>query len=86
MAETNLGSQNFSTCGYVAVATWYESCFDTWRGLPSTSGTTLYYYRTASLSGVHRSGNRVRIMVSSYYGTTYVYKAQVVITYGILKY
>lgn len=91
--ETSLGSQNLSKCAYSSTATWSDSCFDAWKAIPSTTGTTLYLpdgksveYRTASLSSAHRYGTKVRLMVGSSGGTTYIYKAYVVVTYGILKY
>jgi len=86
MGETRVGAQNFSTCAYAAAATWYDSCFASWKAIPSTSGTTLYYYKTANLSSSYRSGTKVRLLVTSTYGTTYIYKAQVVVTYQVLKY
>ena len=86
VGNTQIGAQNFSTCAYVAGGTWYESCGSGWKQIASTSGTTLYYYRSSGLSSSYRSGTKVRVMVTSTYGTTLVYKAQVVVTYGILKY
>jgi hypothetical protein len=83
---TALGAQNFGTCAYVASATWNEGCFSAWKQIATTSGTTLHTYGTAALSSAYRHGNRVRLIVSSYGGTTYIYKAQVYVTYGILKY
>jgi hypothetical protein len=57
-----------------------------WASVSPTSGTTLYYYKTASLGTAYRSGTKVRVSVTSYGGTTYIYKAQAVVTYGVLKY
>ena len=83
---TDLGAQNFSWCARSTTQAWSEDCFGSWAFVPTTSGTTLHYYRTASLSSQYRSAGKVRLMVSTYGGTTWVYKAQVVVTYGILKY
>ena len=82
---TAMGSQNFTTCPYVAGGAWDEACFGAWKNIPTTSGTTLHYYKSASLSSVYRSGTKVRVSVSSYGGTAYIYKAQVIVSYGVLK-
>lgn len=86
VGETRVGAQNFSTCAYVAAATWYDSCFASWGTINSTSGTTLYYYRTPGLTSSYRSGTKVRVLVTSTGGTTYIYKAQVVVQYQVLGY
>lgn len=83
---TFLGAQNFVACPYSSTAGWQEECFGSWVEIPTTSGTTLYYRRTTGLSSAYRSGAKVRLLVSSYGGTTLIYKAQVVVTYGLLKY
>jgi FlgD Ig-like domain len=85
MGDTSVSAQNFASCPYVAGSSWDVSCFDAPAQLSSTSGTTLHYYKTANLSSSHRAGTKVRVSVSSYYGTTYIYKAQVVVTYQVLK-
>jgi flagellar hook assembly protein FlgD len=84
--ETELGAQNFSTCAYSTTATWYDSCFASWVSIPGTTGTTKYYYRTPGLTSSYRSGTKVRLLVSSSGGTTYIYKAEVRIQYQVLKY
>jgi hypothetical protein len=81
-APTQIGSQNFSTCAYST--TWDEGCFDAWKTIGNT-GTTVTY-STSSLTSAHRYGRYVRGMVSDYGGTTYVYKAEATVTYGILSY
>jgi len=81
---TRLGAQNFTWCALSS--DWSEGCFGAWKAIPTTSGTTLYTYRTSNLSSAYRTGRTVRLSVSSYGGTTWIYKAQVVVTYGVLKY
>lgn len=83
---TALGAENFTFCPYVAHEVWEEACFGAWKNIPTTSGTTLHYYQSVSLSSAYRSGTHVRASVSSYGGTTYIYKAQVIVKYGLLKY
>ena len=75
--------QNFVSCPYVAGSNWNTDCFDRWHTIGGTG--TKWYSTTGSLT-YNRSGTRVRGLVSDGHGTIYVYKAQVVITYGVLKY
>jgi hypothetical protein len=77
------GAQNFAVCPY-ASGTWYEDCFDAWHTIPNSS--TLAWYTTGSLTSAHRYGRTVRGLVSNDAGATYVYKAQVVVTYATLGY
>jgi flagellar hook assembly protein FlgD len=84
--ETLVGAQNFTTCAYSATATWYDTCFASWASINSTTGTTLYYYRTAGLTSAYRSAGKVRLLVTSSGGTTYIYRAEVRLEYQVLKY
>lgn len=82
-----IGAQRFSTCAYSTTAAWKEECFSAWVTIPVTSGTTLYYYKTANLASDYRtSGRKVRLMVMTTGGSIWVYKAQVVVHYGLLRY
>lgn len=83
---SHIGAQRFTTCPYSSTATWYETCFNAWATVPVTSGTTLYYYRTPGLTSDYRSGTTVRLMMSTTGGTIYAYKAELRVSYGILKY
>jgi hypothetical protein len=80
---TDIGMQNFKTCPYVASTTWDVSCFDRMVGV-GNQGTTAWY-TTYGYVTTNRSGNRARGIISDGAGTWYVYKVQVVVTYGILK-
>jgi hypothetical protein len=82
---TRLGSQSFTRCAYVATGEWSESCFDTWKDVGNSSGS-LAWYSTSTLTSAHRSGTKVRLMVSCPGGTTYVYKARVAFQYATLGY
>lgn len=79
-----LGSQNFATCAY-STTVWDESCFDSWKGLAGSAGT-LVWTSTASLTGTHRSGTKLRSSVSVQGSDVYVYKASVSYQYATLGY
>jgi FlgD Ig-like domain len=83
--ETRLGSQNFATCGYNAGGDWYESCFDSWKSVGNSFGSTAWY-STKVLTSTHRYGRTVRSFVVTYAGTTFVYKARVTYQYATLGY
>jgi len=79
-----MGVQDFTVCPYVAGTDWVESCFANWSTLGNSGSTTAWYSTTVDAK--NRSGTIVRGMVSNPYGTTYVYKAQVRVTYATLGY
>lgn len=82
---TQIALQNFTYCGYVAGTSWDTSCFDRWKGIGNSTNTAQWYSQTASLT-YNRAGLKVRGLVSQPVGNVYVYKAQIVVTYGVLKY
>jgi hypothetical protein len=81
-----IGAQSFSTCKYSSTGSWSDTCFGAWTNVAVTSGTTLHYYRTPNLSAGYRSGTHVRMLAETVGGTVYIYKAQLVVHYGILTY
>jgi hypothetical protein len=80
-----LGVQDFADCAYSSTTDWDESCFDTWKQL-GNSGNTLAWYSTAIVTSSHRSGTKVRSMVSVEIGTVYIYNARVTYKYATLGY
>ena len=76
---SQIAIQNFNTC-----TDWNTSCFDRWKGIGSTSGARKWYTTSGALSS-HRKGHVVRGIVYVPQGTVYVYKAEVKVTYQILK-
>lgn len=84
-APVQIGMQNFSTCAYATDNDWNTSCFDRWVQIGNSTATTAWYTTWGSIT-TNRSGTHARGTLSVFGGTVYVYKAQVVVTYGILKY
>ncbi len=76
---SQIAIQNFNTC-----TAWSTSCFDRWKGIGNSSGARKWYTTSGSPSS-HRNGNVVRGIVYVPQGTVYVYKAEVKVTYQILK-
>ena len=76
---SQIAIQNFNTC-----TDWNTSCFDRWKGIGSSSGARKWYTTSGALSS-HRNGHVVRGIVYVPQGTVYVYKAEVKVTYQILK-
>lgn len=75
-----IGAQNFSWCGLTS--TWNASCFDRFTGIASS--TTTWY--SSSLSPTHnRTGRTVRGLIAVEYGTVYIYKVRVYVTYQVLQ-
>jgi hypothetical protein len=75
-----IGAQNFSWCALSS--TWYADCFD--HFLPIRSSTTAWY--STSLSPTYnRTGRTVRGMIAVEYGTVYVYKVRVYVSYATLQ-
>ena len=62
---------------------WSTSCFDRWKGIGNSSGARKWYTTSGSPSS-HRKGNVVGIVYVPQ-GTVFVYKAEVKVTYQILK-
>lgn len=81
---TRLGAQDFGDCAY-STGPWFEDCFDTWKTIGNASNTT-QWYTTNTLTSTHRSGTKVRSMVSNRSSTTFVYKAKVTYKYSTLGY
>jgi flagellar hook capping protein FlgD len=79
LGPTRLGAQDFSEC-----STWSESCFDTWKNLAGSVGSTVWT-STNELSLDHVSGTKVRSLVSVYGSDVYVYKARVSYKYATLS-
>jgi flagellar hook assembly protein FlgD len=80
-----IGMQNFSVCPYSATADWDEGCFDHWDSAGNGTNTVAYFTTTGSVN-LNRSGTHARGMLSVSNGTVTVYKAQIVLVYGVLKY
>ncbi len=80
-----IGMQNFSTCPYTTSTSWYERCFDKWESVGNSANTAAYFTSTGSIT-TNRSGVHARGMLSVPGGTVTVYRAQIVLVYGVLKY
>jgi hypothetical protein len=80
---TYIAMQNFGWCAR-ASTTWYDSCFDHWKGIGNSTGS-LAWFSTSSTAAVNRSGRYVRGLIEVSYGTTYVYKARAKVVYAILE-
>lgn len=60
-------------------------CFGGWRGLGNSAGTTAWF-ATSALGSSYTSGRLFQGLVHGVGRTTYVYKAQVVVVYGVMGY
>lgn len=76
---SEIAIQNFNLCG-----DWNTGCFDRWKGIGNTSGARKWYSTSGSPSS-HRNGHVVRGIVYVPHGTVYIYKAEIKVTYQILK-
>jgi hypothetical protein len=79
---SEIAIQNFNSCPYSSV--WDVSCFDRWHSAVATTNVTSWV-STSGHPSFHRSGRTVRGLVSVPFGTLYVYKVRVKVTYGVLK-
>ena len=79
-----IGLQNFMTCPRTT-GTWYDSCFERWKGVGNAAGTTAWFSTGASSSSANRSGRYVRGMITVESNTVYVYKARVKVVYAVLQ-
>jgi hypothetical protein len=79
---TQIGVQNFVTCGYSS--SWYESCFDHWHWM-GTAAASLVWTSTSAHANFNRSGRTVRGMIDVPYGTAYVYRVRFKVTYATLQ-
>ena len=84
-ADSFVGAQNWGFCARGDGTYWDESCFSAWHTVGLTTGGQVWS-STGSLSASYRYGRYVRGIVSAYSSTTYIYKAQVVVTYALLGY
>lgn len=80
-----MGMQNFTWCPYVPGTDWDTSCFDRVRNVGNSSNTVAWYSTAGSVTA-NRSGAVVRGIIGVTGGTAYVYKAQLVVVYQVLKY
>jgi hypothetical protein len=74
-----IGIQNFNIC-----SDWDADCFDRLKGIGSSSGARKWYSTSGSPSS-HRKGLVVRGLVYVSTGTVWVYKAEIKVTYQVLK-
>lgn len=74
-----IAMQNFNLCG-----TWNTGCFDRFKGIGNSSGSAKWYSTSGSPSA-HRKGLTVRGLVGVVSGTVYVHKAEIKVTYQVLK-
>ena len=74
-----IAMQNFNLCG-----DWNTGCFDRFKGIGNSSGSAKWYSTSGSPSA-HRKGLTVRGLVGVASGTVYVHKAEIKVTYQILK-
>ena len=74
-----IAMQNFNLCG-----TWNTGCFDRFKGIGNSSGSAKWYSTSGSPSA-HRNGLTVRGLVGVASGTVYVHKAEIKVTYQVLK-
>jgi hypothetical protein len=82
-APNEIKLQNFARCPLTTGA-WNESCFDHAGSLgASTSGKS--WRSTSGSPTSNRSGRIVRGAASILAGTYYIYKARIVVTYGVLR-
>lgn len=82
---TEIGMQNFGACPYNASSDWNVGCFDHLRPVGNRTSTSAWYTSPGSVTA-NRAGTKVRGMISDPGGAVYVYKAQVVVTYQVLRY
>ena len=73
--------QNFTSCA--RSSRWDVRCFDHEAGIGNQG--TLSWYTTKGSISANRSGRYVRGLALVQFATGYVYKVQVVVTYGVLK-
>ena len=74
-----IAMQNFNLCG-----SWNTGCFDRFKGIGNSSGAAKWYSTSGSPSA-HRNGLTVRGLVGVVSGTVYVHKAEIKVTYQVLK-
>lgn len=83
-APVAIGMQNFAACPYASGVDWDLGCFDKARQVGNSSNTVAWYTSTGSVT-TNRSGKHARGTLSVNAGTVTVYKARIVVTYGVLK-
>jgi hypothetical protein len=84
--QSEIAMQSFAICGYVSGAAWDATCFNHWATIGSFGTTGAAWWPTSGHPTNNRSGTRVRGMLNVPQGSVTVYKAQIVVTYGVLKY
>jgi hypothetical protein len=75
-----IAGQNFSVCGLTT--TWYVDCFDHWHGI---GGSSTAWFSTSLSPTYNRIGRTVRGLIDVEYGTVYVYKVRVYVSYATLQ-
>ena len=75
-----IGGQNFSWCALSS--TWYGDCFDHFVAIRSS---TTAWYSTSLSPTYNRTGRTARGILAVQYGTVYVYKVRVYVSYATLQ-
>jgi len=76
---TVIAMQNFNVC-----SAWDVNCFDRAKAIGSSSGARKWYSTSGSPAS-HRNGLVVRGLIYVSTGTVWVYKAEIKVTYQVLK-